>query len=409
VVIPKVARLDSPSPKKRSDVGVAAMLGVGCMGMVLLMVRRPGKIPAPMPVAQSAAEPSVLAPAQLTAPMVLRLVRITPQTNDSRTLRFALTEGRRLSARPGQFMTFTFLFDGRKVNRSYSICSSPATAGYVEITPKRVPTGCASIFLNDRAAPGLTVEASGPYGRFCFDETKHRNIVLIAAGSGITPIMAMLRYIDDLCLGTPILLLYSVRTENDIIFENELMEMNVRMKNFQYQIICSQPTDGWAGPRGRMDRTFIAPIIGDIAHKDFFLCGPAAFMTVVHYILERLQVPADHIHQESFGPGPQAAAPTETGNAAPPVGTGTATTVEFTRSGKTCSIPPGKTLLEAAAENGVAIPSACRQGQCGTCQTRLLSGKVAMEAENGLSPEAKARGFVLTCVGRACGPVKLDA
>ena len=88
-------------------------------------------------------------------------------------------------ARPGQFLTFTFLFDGKKMVRSYSICSSPAVSGYIEITPKRVENGCASVFLNDGAVPGMTVEASGPFGDFCFDESKQKRIVLIAGGSGI--------------------------------------------------------------------------------------------------------------------------------------------------------------------------------------------------------------------------------
>ena len=83
--------------------------------------------------------------------------------------------------------------------------------------------------------------------------------------------------------------------------------------------------------------------------------------------------------------------------------------VEFVRSGKTCTLRSGQTLLEAAEEHGVGIPSSCRQGQCGTCKTKLLAGSVQMDAEEGLDPEARAQGFVLTCVGHADGNVTLDA
>jgi ferredoxin len=83
--------------------------------------------------------------------------------------------------------------------------------------------------------------------------------------------------------------------------------------------------------------------------------------------------------------------------------------VEFVRSGKTCAIRSGQTLLEAAEEQGIGIPLSCRQGQCGTCRTRLLEGNVRMDAEEGLDPDSRAQGFVLTCVGRADGAVKLDA
>jgi ferredoxin-NADP reductase len=102
----------------------------------------------------------------------------------------------------------------------------------VEITPKRVENGCVSVFLNERANPGLTVEASGPYGQFDFDETIHKSIVLIAAGSGITPMISMLRYIDDLKLATPIMLLYCVRTAADIIFQNDLARLGRSLPNF---------------------------------------------------------------------------------------------------------------------------------------------------------------------------------
>src|SRR5947207_3071582 len=83
------------------------------------------------------------------------------------------------------FLTFSFLFDGKKVVRSYSIYSSAARSGYVEITAKRMTPGCVSVFLNDRATVGMTVEAAGPFGQFYLDERRHHNIVLLAAGSGI--------------------------------------------------------------------------------------------------------------------------------------------------------------------------------------------------------------------------------
>jgi len=105
--------------------------------------------------------------------------------------------------------------------------SSPIHEDYVEITRKRIENGCASLFLNERAKPNLIVEASGPYGQFYFDETVHKSIFLIAAGSGITPMISMLRYIDDLKLATSVTLLYCVRTAADIIFQSELARLEL--------------------------------------------------------------------------------------------------------------------------------------------------------------------------------------
>jgi ferredoxin-NADP reductase len=304
---------------------------------------------------------------------------------------------------PGQFLTFSFLFDGRKEIRCYSICSSPARTGYVEITPKRLTNGCVSSFLNDHAAIGMTVEATGPFGQFLFNQDEHTKIVLIAAGSGITPMMAMLRYIDDLCLDTDVTLLYCVRTEGDIIFRKELEDLQGRVQSFRYHVLLSTPSPEWTGNRGHLDREFFQRAVPYVGDKVFFLCGPPSFMEIARGILSDLGVQPERIRREVFGGvgiEPKALAQTITDSAF---------TVEFTKSGKTCTVHEGQTLLEAAAEAGVQIPSVCQQGQCGTCKTRLLKGQVRMTAEYGLDPESKSQGFVLTCVGHAEGSVSLDA
>jgi ferredoxin-NADP reductase/cytochrome c2 len=381
---------------------------VSCLGAAVMMVRRPGKNPVPSSegaatkISREAAGTIQPASPSKHSTVILKLVRITRQTPDAKTLRFTLAENRHLVAKPGQFLTFSFLFDGKKVVRSYSICSSSAASGYVEITPKRMETGCASIYLNDRAEVGMTVEASGPYGQFCLDEANHKRVVLIAGGSGITPMMAMLRHIDDYCLHTSVTLLYSVRTNDDIIFHSELQELRTRLNNFKYHILLSQPPAEWNGPKGRLNREFIENTVKEPASNYFFICGPGPFMDAACQILSSLGVAPEKIMQESFG------GPPPSGSSQDPAMTETVATVEFVRSGKTYSAHQGQTLLQAAEQCGVNIPSGCRQGQCGTCNVKLLKGVVSMDAEEGLSHELKGQGYVLTCVGHAKGPVKLD-
>jgi len=323
-------------------------------------------------------------------------VRITEQTPDSKTLRFAVMGNQRPVTRPGQFVTFSFLYDGKKVIRSYSICSAPIAAGYIEITPKRVPKGCASVFLNDRATPGLTVEAQGPFGRFCLDPNTRRNVVMLAGGSGITPFIAMLRYADDLCLNIDVTLIYCVRTPRDIIFERELERLRSNLERFRFAVLPGEAGANWTGPQGRITREFLEAAVNDPGSADFFLCGPPPFMDTSRAILTAMGVKEGRILQESFG-------------GRPPADTGADALIEFARSGKTCVARAGQSVLEAAEESGVAIPYSCRAGQCGTCKTRLLEGRVRMDAETGLDPDSRARGFVLTCVGRADGAIKLDA
>jgi ferredoxin-NADP reductase len=404
-----LAALEQPVAHRGYDGKMIAFIALVCLGALALMIRRPGKNRAASSGSSTYAQASPtlagsvpVADASPGGALILRLASITQQTHDAKTLRFTVADEQKVKIRPGQFLTFSFLFDGKKITRSYSICSSAARPGYVEITPKRTNQGCVSVFLNERASVGMTVEAKGPFGSFCFDESRHNTIVLLAAGSGITPLRAMLRYMDDLCLETNVILLYCVRTSNDVIFASELEQLSSRLKNFRYHILLSQPHAEWPGPRGHISREFIENTVEDAASRDFFLCGPPPFMDASRDILTKMGIKPERIRQESFG----STTPQKV-QQAPAVQTGVVT--EFVRSGKTCMVRSGQTILEAAEEHGVPIPSSCRQGQCGTCKTKLLEGDVQMDAEEGLDADSKAQGFVLTCVGHARGLVKLDA
>lgn len=341
-----------------------------------------------------------LAESVARGPMNLMLGRIEQETHDTKTLRFLVPRERRFEAKPGQFLTFHWIIDGKRVVRSYTISSSPTHSAYAEITLKRVKNGCVSNFLHDRAKVGLSVEATGPYGRFYFEENVHRSIVLIAAGSGITPMIAMLRHIHDCCPSTLVTLLYCVRTSKDIIFETELERLRDSCPNFDYWVSLTQPDKTWKGHRGRLTREFIVDYVIDLNTPTFFLCGPSGFMEDAHRILASLGVGESRITQESFDEQRGA-----DGTMFPsPVGT-----VEFVRSQKTCELRAGSTLLELAENNGVLIPYGCRQGQCGTCAIRVLRGSVQMSTDAGLTPEQKDAGYVLPCVSRAEGSVVVAA
>jgi ferredoxin-NADP reductase len=333
-------------------------------------------------------------------PMNLLLANIQRETHDTVTLRFLLPKERRLRAKPGQFLTFHWIVDGRRVVRSYTVSSSPNKKDYVEITPKRTENGCVSVFLNERAMPGLSVEARGPYGHFCFDEKLHNNIVLIAAGSGITPMIAILRYIDDLKLSTRVSLLYCVRTGADIIFENELARLERALPNFSYKVCLSRPHPEWTGASGRLAAESVSQLIVDMSSSTFFLCGPKGFMENARDILLSLGTSGHQILQESFGERPAESQPLDNLQSE---------TVVFIHSQKTCQASIGSTLLDVAEHNGVQIPYGCRQGQCGTCATQVLSGEVHMDAQAGLTSEQKNSGYVLPCVSHAKGTVVLAA
>ncbi|MCU1233033.1 MAG: oxidoreductase, FAD-binding [Candidatus Solibacter sp.] len=371
----------------------------GVFGLLLLRPNRPQHPKYPGPTGVGVTRPTALASPNppATRTLLLQLVRTERQTPDCISLRFRLGEGSTLRAKPGQFLTFDWLLNGQKLRRSFSISSSTVQTGLVEITVKKNPKGCVSHFLNERAAVGLTVEAHGPYGRFYFDESIHKRIVLFAGGSGITPMMSMLRYIDDLALDAEVTLFYSVRTREDIIFGAELEMLEERLASLHRVVVLTRPDDGWGGEQGRLSGELIVKHLGDFSDRTFFLCGPQPFMEHVKGLLLAAAVPAEKILEERFDGG-------KTGIASEVDNEASLGTVEFSKSGKSTKLLPGQSLLEAAEANGVTIPYGCRQGQCGTCATRLLEGEV--DSAGSFDP---GQGYVLTCVTRARGNVRLDA
>jgi ferredoxin-NADP reductase len=333
--------------------------------------------------------------------VVLQLARVHREAHDAKTLRFLVPRDHHISFRPGQFLKFNWVIDGKTLPRSYSICSSPSQTGYIEITPKQTANGYVSMFLNQKASIGLTVEVSEPAGQFYFDETEHRRIVLIAGGSGITPFMSMLRYIDDRCLSTEVTLLYFVRTSKDIIFETELRLLQARLPRFHLMTVLSQPDHRWIGPIGHLTRELIEINVEDVTTSTFFICGPSGMMKAARDVLESMKVSPADIKHESFGAGP-AGRPVDQNSVIQMA------LVEFARSKQTRMASSAATLLETAEACGIRMPYSCREGQCGTCATKLLKGRVHMHSENGLTPELKERGYILPCVSHAQGDVTID-
>ena len=392
-----LGQIDPSSPIVKYSIAVPVFF---CLFLARLTLRSTGSSADILPRSSIPLRlPPAVQPASNT--FALELVRAEVQTRDAKTLCFRIQGGKQLVARPGQFLTFHLNIDGNRVARCYSICSSSFNTDCVEITPKRTKSGYASVFLNERATLGLVLTASGPSGQFYFDERVHSEIVLIAAGGGITPMIAMLRYIEERTLDVPVALIYCVRTSQDIIFRRELTRLSRALTRFRLIITLSAPDAGWRGNKGRINREFLLERILDFRVPTFFLCGPEQFMRDVSELLKEQGVSAERIKQESFG-GVRA-------RAVPDPSAGTSVVfVEFLRSGFQFELIPDMSLLEFAETVGVSISYGCRQGQCGTCATRLLRGSVTMEAEGGLSAEQKRDGFILPCVSRVYESITID-
>jgi ferredoxin-NADP reductase/DMSO/TMAO reductase YedYZ heme-binding membrane subunit len=368
----------------------------------------------------------------------LRVARIFDETHDVKTFRFVAPDGGPLPFDhvAGQYLNLALEIDGARVNRSYTIASSPTRGAYCEISVKRV--GHASGHLHRTLREGDTIKVSAPAGKFFFagEAGGPQRVVLIAGGVGITPMMSIARSLTDRCWPGEIYLLFANRTRRDVIFERELEHLRERHPNLHVLLTLSQEPEGsgWEGKRGHLTREMIEGFVPELRRGPVLLCGPDPMMAAMRTALMEIGVPDAEIHQEAFlSPAAAASEATAaTAEAASVAGergaAAVATAVEpaeagaggegsaggegnirFQRAGKTAELPSGLTVLEAAEDAGVEIPYECRSGICGQCKTRLISGRVAMDVQDALTPADKAKGLILACQARGTGDVVVDA
>ena len=348
----------------------------------------------------------------------LRVAQVFDETPEVRTFRLTSPDGPRLpfDFLPGQYLNLTLAIDGRKVRRSYTIASPPTRVGYCEVTVKREDRGLSSRHLHDAVRAGDLLDVLAPAGRFTFTGAEAGGIVLIAGGVGITPLMSKVRYLTDLSWPGAIDLVFSVKTERDIIFRDELNALLRRHPNLRVTVTLTRE-DGaeWSGERGRINAAMLARVVPEIAARRVHICGPTEMTDPVRQMLIELGVPDDSIRVESFASpsrapvadpaGPAPARQIEEADDAYSDGA----TISFARSKKTAPAPRGQTVLEAAEALGVAINYDCRAGICGQCKIRLLSGRVVMDAEDALDPVDRANDLILSCQARCVDHVVVEA
>ncbi len=356
----------------------------------------------------------------------LYITDIIQETHDVYTLRFQGNPLCRFVYWPGQFCTLVLDINGRKVLRSYTISSTPSRPFVLEITIKRVQGGLVSNWLHDNLKIGDRVDIAGPKGKFCLMPGKiPAEILFVAAGSGITPLMSMARWLCDVSANTDIRFFYSARSPEDIIFRKEIELLTSRYKMFKPVIVTSTrgSDSGWTGLRGRINREMLEMVAPDIHDRHIYMCGPPGFMETVRKILSEpisaRQFRLSDLHLESFSgirtgaeeksaPSPETAGVNRTQPSQAEETPTVSLAVEFARSGKKISTDGKTPLLDIAEEQDADLDYGCRSGSCGVCKARLLKGKVFMETDEGLEPEEKDDGYILTCVARPLTDCILD-
>ena len=356
-------------------------------------------------------------PPQKAAPPVianwlgqLRVGGIVTEAPGVKTFRLVSSSGGDLPFTfvPGQFLNVAFGIGGARMNRSYSISSSPTQREYVELTIKREPRGAVSRHIVDLLKVGDLIEAGGPVGKFTFDGTEAESIVLISAGVGITPMVSITRYLTERSWPGDIFFIYTCRTPADFIFADEVAALQQRNPKLHVAITSTKAegTD-WKGPRGRLTKELLTQTIPDLASRRIHICGPPPMMEATKALLAELGVPPDQVKSELFGatkPAPAAA-----GTTAKPTALATGPTVTFSKNNKAAKIKDGQTVLELSEELSIGIQNSCRVGTCGLCKVKMTSGEVTMAVEDSLDADEKSNGIILACQAIPKGDIAVEA
>ncbi len=285
----------------------------------------------------------------------------------------------------GQFCTFRVWVDGRPHLRCYSMSSSPAVDADLRVTVKRTPDGVVSNWMNDHLAPGDVVEVTRPAGVFRLGHGTG-DVVALGAGSGITPVLSLLK--SALSTTTRrVGLLYANRDEDAIIFRSELDQLADRHGprfTLQHHLDVD---NGLIGPDD------VRQFVDTAVDPDFYVCGPAPFMDIVETTLLSADVGADRIHIERFTPDEWVPEVVTDGDDPAP----SQVTIELEGRTECTGYRPGTTILQTARQMGMSPPFSCESGSCATCMARLLEGTASMHVNNALTDDEVDGGWVLTC------------
>ena len=338
----------------------------------------------------------------------LRVSSVEPLTSDAVAIEFDVP--RDLAADydfvQGQHVSLRCAEAGDDIRRSYSICTA-AGSGRLRVAVKALPGGVFSAYARDRLKPGDIVEVVTPTGHFHtpLDPTRARNYVMIAAGSGVTPLLSIMSTVLEREPLSSVTLIYGNRTVADIMFLEEIEDLkNLYPERFAVYHVLSREEQDVPLFHGRIDRerlsVFLDCIIEADAVDEWFLCGPRPMIEAARALLDERGVDPAHIHFELFHTETVEAARSRAPVQRPADGAASLSEVTVILDGRSSTFMldrNGDCVLDAALRVRSDAPYACKGGVCGTCRAKLVSGTVEMEQHYALEDSELAAGFVLAC------------
>jgi len=335
----------------------------------------------------------------------LKVVEVVPETADANSIRFQIPGELReaFAFKAGQHLTLRATIEGEEVRRNYSLCTAP-TEGYWMVTVKRIGGGLFSNWVGDQLKAGDTIEVMVPHGSFTteFNASNSRHLVGIAGGSGITPVMSLIKTLMREEPQSRFTLLYGNRDSSSVIFLEALAGLKDkhlgRLEIYHFLDAEDQDIELFNGMlnRERLEQA-IAALVPDAPEVDgWFICGPGPMMDSAEGALLDRNIPKERIHIERFtADRPPEAMSREMAQLQTEA---EGVTVSVTLDGRTRRVPfTAGNILDSARAAGLPAPFACKAGVCATCRAKVTKGKIEMAARYVLTDEEVAAGYVLTC------------
>ncbi|MBP6071868.1 MAG: hybrid-cluster NAD(P)-dependent oxidoreductase [Aeromonas sp.] len=333
----------------------------------------------------------------ISTSLTLRCIGRRADTHDVTSWQFVATEGTLPAVLAGQCVTLHTEIDGKPQCRAYTLSSSPQDP-FWQVTIKDV--GLVSHHLHQTLQLGDEIRVDGPFGDFNLAVLHCERPLLLSAGSGITPMWAMLR--DELAKrpNADIRFIHSARSPEDVIFASDLAALAEAHAGVRHALVLEQAPAAYPWV-GRLTPAMLRELAPDLLARHVYLCGPAPYMAAVCTMLAELGLPAEQLHQESFG------LPAGTSSTAPVAAGSDHFWLTLKKSGKKVKILPGQTLLAALEGAGETMVAACRAGVCGACRC-TTEGEIERQSVMTLSAQDLERGVALACSCTIRGDVSVD-
>lgn len=344
----------------------------------------------------------------------LKVAEVTRETADCVSVVFDVPADLRneFNYIQGQYLTLKLKVNGEELRRSYSLCTSPVADRELRVAVKKVKDGRVSTFINDSLKAGDEMEVMTPMGNFHspLSPTNKKNYILFAGGSGITPMLSIIKTVLQSEPGSKITLFYGNRDEAAVIFKKQLDELAAkntdRFKLYHILEHCGEDVEelckGILLPE--KVKSLIAKYVDLNADNLFFICGPGPMMENVKVVLGELKVDQKKIHIEYFTAVEAAVKAAEEKNATAEVIQSKVTIILDGEEIVQDLASNGPSILDTAMDAGLDVPFACKGGVCCTCRAKVMEGKVRMDLNFALSQEELEQGYILTCQAHPITP-----